>query len=381
MPNITGGILGAAFIAVALVLGEYVFASLLHFDTLPVAMAALYKSNGPAAMAAALASMLFVSVLLVGLTFLSRDRHRARSLLMTDLGPSAVSPSSCPTSPASTARCRALDGLDPAHRARRARRPARPVGLRQDDGAAHPGRPRPGHVGHGVGGRQGPDQGAGQQARHGDGVPGLQPVPAHDGHRQRRLRPQAARARRRRAPHAGRRHARPGRPRRARRPLRPPALRRPAAARRAGPGAGDRAVGAAARRAAVGPRRQGARAAARRDPPGPARGRHHDAVRHPRPGGGARRRRPGRRDERRSPRAARAAGRALLRPGHAGSSASSSASATGCRPTSATGSPSVLAARCPVLPGSTTGPGHALVRPESVSVVADAAGHGDRRRR
>jgi len=76
MPNITSGILGAAFIAVALVLGEYVFASLLHFDTLPVAMAALYKSNGPAAMAAALASMILVAVLLVGLTFLSRDRHK-----------------------------------------------------------------------------------------------------------------------------------------------------------------------------------------------------------------------------------------------------------------------------------------------------------------
>ena len=76
MPNISGGILGAAFISVALVLGEYVFASLLRFDTLPVAMAALYKSNGPAAMAAALASMLLVSALLVGLTFLSRDRHR-----------------------------------------------------------------------------------------------------------------------------------------------------------------------------------------------------------------------------------------------------------------------------------------------------------------
>ena len=60
LPNITGGVLGAAFISVALVLGEYVFASLLHFDTLPVAMAALYKSNGPAAMAAALASMVFV---------------------------------------------------------------------------------------------------------------------------------------------------------------------------------------------------------------------------------------------------------------------------------------------------------------------------------
>lgn len=76
LPNITSGVLGAAFIAVALVLGEFVFASLLHFDTLPVAMAAIYKSNGPAAMAAALASILFVSVLLVGLTFLSRDRHK-----------------------------------------------------------------------------------------------------------------------------------------------------------------------------------------------------------------------------------------------------------------------------------------------------------------
>nr|WP_300046528.1 ABC transporter permease subunit [uncultured Nocardioides sp.] len=76
MPNITGGILGAAFIAVALVLGEYVAASLLHFDTLPVAMADIYRSNGPAAMAAALATMAVVSALLLGLTFLSRDRHK-----------------------------------------------------------------------------------------------------------------------------------------------------------------------------------------------------------------------------------------------------------------------------------------------------------------
>jgi putative spermidine/putrescine transport system permease protein len=76
LPNVMSGVLGAAFIAVALVLGEYVFASLLHFDTLPVAMAALYKNNGPAAMAAALASMGLVAVLLVLLTFLSRDRHK-----------------------------------------------------------------------------------------------------------------------------------------------------------------------------------------------------------------------------------------------------------------------------------------------------------------
>lgn len=76
LPNITSGVLGAAFISVALVMGEYVFASLLHFDTLPVAMAALNRSNPPAAMAAAMASMVFVSALLIGLTFLSRDRHR-----------------------------------------------------------------------------------------------------------------------------------------------------------------------------------------------------------------------------------------------------------------------------------------------------------------
>ncbi len=76
LPNITGGVLGAAFIAVALVMGEYVFSSLLHFDTLPVAMAALYKSNGAAAMAAALASMIFVVLLLMGLTLLGRDRHK-----------------------------------------------------------------------------------------------------------------------------------------------------------------------------------------------------------------------------------------------------------------------------------------------------------------
>jgi putative spermidine/putrescine transport system permease protein len=76
LPNITGGVLGAAFITVALVLGEYTFASLLHFDTLPVAMASIYKSNGPAAMAAALATMGLTTLLLLGFTFLGRNRHQ-----------------------------------------------------------------------------------------------------------------------------------------------------------------------------------------------------------------------------------------------------------------------------------------------------------------
>ncbi|WP_240311799.1 ABC transporter permease [Nocardioides houyundeii] len=76
VPNITGGVLGAAFISVALVLGEFTFASLLHFDTMPVAMASIYKSNGPAAMAGALATMALTTFLLLGFTFLSRNRHQ-----------------------------------------------------------------------------------------------------------------------------------------------------------------------------------------------------------------------------------------------------------------------------------------------------------------
>ena len=70
----------------------------------------------------------------------------------------------------------------------------------------------------------------------------------------------------------------------------------------------------------------------------------------------------------------RPARRALLRARPAGSWGSSSASATGCRPRSRDGVAAVLGRDVPVLPGSTTGSGHALVRPESVSVVADAAG-------
>ena len=77
------------------------------------------------------------------------------------------------------------------------------------------------------------------------------------------------------------------------------AVRRAAAAGRAGPGAGAGAEGAAAGRAAEQPGRRAARPDARRDPRGAAAARHHHRVRHPRPGRGARRLRRGGRDERR----------------------------------------------------------------------------------
>jgi len=79
LPNIVPGVMSAAFISVALVLGEYVFASLLNLgDTLPVVIALLGKSEGATSVAASLASILFVALLLVGLSFVGRN-NRARN--------------------------------------------------------------------------------------------------------------------------------------------------------------------------------------------------------------------------------------------------------------------------------------------------------------
>ena len=93
------------------------------------------------------------------------------------------------------------------------------------------------------------------------------------------------------------RGARARQPDRVRAPQGRPALRWPAAARRAGAGAGAAAARAAARRAARRARRQAAQ-----DPPGRAQGpavgaRDHVRVRHPRSGGGAHHERPDRGDE------------------------------------------------------------------------------------
>ena len=75
VPNIWPGILAASFISVALVLGEYTVSSLLNYDTLPVVIVFLGKSDAPQSMAAALASILFAAALLVMLSFLDRRRR------------------------------------------------------------------------------------------------------------------------------------------------------------------------------------------------------------------------------------------------------------------------------------------------------------------
>ena len=56
VPNLWPGVLGAAFIAVALVLGEFTISSLTHYNTLPVVIVQINKSDAPESMAAALAN-------------------------------------------------------------------------------------------------------------------------------------------------------------------------------------------------------------------------------------------------------------------------------------------------------------------------------------
>ncbi len=83
VPNIKTALVSASFISVALVLGEYTFASLLNFDTLQVAIALQSKSNAQESVAASLASILVAALLLVGLSFVSGRRRTGRQVAAT----------------------------------------------------------------------------------------------------------------------------------------------------------------------------------------------------------------------------------------------------------------------------------------------------------
>lgn len=75
VPNVWSGILAAAFISVALVLGEFTIASLSNYDTLQVVINRLGKSAATTSVAASLAVLIFVSALLMLLSFVGRARH------------------------------------------------------------------------------------------------------------------------------------------------------------------------------------------------------------------------------------------------------------------------------------------------------------------
>src|SRR6476661_7205672 len=76
VPNIWSGILSAAFISIAVVLGEYTIASLSGYETLQVQIVLIGKSDGPTSVAASLATLVFGFVLLLILALVTRGRRR-----------------------------------------------------------------------------------------------------------------------------------------------------------------------------------------------------------------------------------------------------------------------------------------------------------------
>ena len=75
VPNIWSGILSAAFVSVALVLGEYTIASLLNYENMQVVIALLGKSDANTSVAASLAALVFAFVLLMLLSVFGRSRR------------------------------------------------------------------------------------------------------------------------------------------------------------------------------------------------------------------------------------------------------------------------------------------------------------------
>ncbi|HEY0493292.1 MAG TPA: ABC transporter permease subunit [Candidatus Dormibacteraeota bacterium] len=74
-PNMSGALLNAALLSVAVVLGEFTIANLLNYVNLQVEVAQLGRANAAVSIAVAVASLLFVFVLLVLLSFVGRSRR------------------------------------------------------------------------------------------------------------------------------------------------------------------------------------------------------------------------------------------------------------------------------------------------------------------
>lgn len=75
VPNISSAILNAAFLSVALVLGEYTIAQNLLYPTLQVEIVSLGRTNAGVSIAVAVASLLFAFVILILISFVGRPRR------------------------------------------------------------------------------------------------------------------------------------------------------------------------------------------------------------------------------------------------------------------------------------------------------------------
>jgi putative spermidine/putrescine transport system permease protein len=81
MPNVQTAVLGAAFLTIALCLGEVVIATILLYVTFPVEIIQLGQETGPGAQVAiSVLSLLFVFSLLFALSFLAGRRRGATSV-------------------------------------------------------------------------------------------------------------------------------------------------------------------------------------------------------------------------------------------------------------------------------------------------------------
>ncbi len=72
IPNVINGIFGAIFLTIALVLGEFAYASLLLWDTFPTVLAVAGMSDANTAVALSVLSLLGVWLILNGLTLFNR---------------------------------------------------------------------------------------------------------------------------------------------------------------------------------------------------------------------------------------------------------------------------------------------------------------------
>jgi len=95
VPNIWPGVLSAAFISIAVVIGEYTIASLSGYENLQVVIVLIGKTDGSTSVAASLATLLLGFVLLGFLSLFTRGRKRSSAVDPTTPVPSltATSPS------------------------------------------------------------------------------------------------------------------------------------------------------------------------------------------------------------------------------------------------------------------------------------------------
>ncbi|MEH3075665.1 MAG: ABC transporter permease subunit [Quadrisphaera sp.] len=92
VPNLTGAVASTVVLVVAVVLGEFTVASLLGYDTLPVAINLVGKRDAELSVAASLASLLLAFVLLLGLSLLPVGRRHRASQAAVVLSPTPAAP-------------------------------------------------------------------------------------------------------------------------------------------------------------------------------------------------------------------------------------------------------------------------------------------------